>query len=112
MRCGQVSPLGLSAMSAMARMGSNAISEMAKAAADQPRLPLSLRRLSFRRKVGAAAVRSAMGFFLAALDAAVPASLASFRHQGGDRLGREVLIGLLQRIGEGIGGVDYGIDQV
>ncbi len=51
-RCGQVSPLGFSAMKAMARIGSSAISEMRNAAADQPRLPLSLSRASRRRRGG------------------------------------------------------------
>ena len=51
MRCGQVSPLGFSAISAMASSGKSAISEMRNAATDQPRLPLSFSRASLRRKV-------------------------------------------------------------
>ena len=45
-KCGHVSPLGWSAMTAMVMMGASAISERMAAAADQRRLPLSTSRSS------------------------------------------------------------------
>ena len=104
MRCGQVSPLGPSAIRAIAAIGNSVMSEMARAATDQPRLPLSLRRASRRRSLGWAT--------LAAVGEAVFASLASGRHQCGHGLSRKALVGVLQRIGEGVGGVDDRIDQI
>ena len=86
-RCGQVSPLDLSAMSPKAIMGRSATKEMRNAAADQARLPLSVRRANRPCKVALlpAVLRR---FSLAPFSATVAASLAPVDHQGGNRLER------------------------
>ena len=103
MRCGQVSPLDLSAMRPMAKTGRSAISVTRSAAADQPKLLPSVSSAS-RPRAGA--------LVSAPVREAVPASLAPVDHQRRDHLLRQALIGLVQSVGEGIGGVDHRLDQI
>jgi hypothetical protein len=84
-RCGQVSPLDLSAMRPRAIMGRSATKEMRNAAADQARLPLSLRRANRPCKVG---MLRRFAPSSAPFSATVAASLAPVDHQGGNRLER------------------------
>ena len=97
----------------MAMMGASAISERTKAAADQPRLPLSTSRLSRRRK-GVRGVISPprLLFSSAPFSGTVPAALTLVEHQRRNRLLRQKLIGLLQRVGKGVGGRDHRLDEV
>src|SRR5665648_978459 len=94
----------------MAMSGASAMSDSTNAATDHPRLPLSERRASLRRKVLPA--RASAMSRSAPVSETLPAALALGRHEGGDRLLRQALIGILERIGEGVGRVDHGLHQL
>src|SRR5512144_2199615 len=97
----------------MAIVGASAISERMKAATDQPRLPLSTSRWSRRRKGGRAILsRPLLLSSSAPRSGTIPAALAFVEHQRRNRLLREKLIGLFERVGEGVGGRDHRLDQV
>jgi hypothetical protein len=82
-------PLDLSAMSPKAIMGRSATREMRNAAADQARLPLSVRRANRPRKVALLpAVLRRFAPSSAPFSATVAAALAPVDHQGGNRLSR------------------------